>query len=1111
MNIRIILGLSLIAATQWAAAVNVQDTPVHGDRIAFQYDNDLWLAARSGGTARRLTQSAGIEQWTRFSPDGKWLAFTADYGDNQDVYVMPGNGGEVRRLTWQPGPDIVRGFTPDGSRVLFESSEGHFSNRLRYLYTVPVGGGIPQRLPVPSGYKAAYSPDGKTLAYSPNAESFAQWKNYRGGTQSRIWLLDLASLAVTEVGKPQGGSNDTDPMWIGDTLYFNSDRNGEFNLFRYNGAGAEATALTRFDDFPVRTPAASADGRIVFEQGGYLHEFDVAAAASKRIVLSVISELAETRPRLASDMKWVREAAGSPDLKRVAFNYRGEIVSVPAEKGDTRQFTRSPGSNDHSPAWSRDGAKIAWFSDRSGEYALYVAAQKDSSKAREYKLQGAGFYSAPVFSPDGNRLAFQDNSQSLWVIELGSGKQVRIASEPVYSPLDLMTASWSPDSRWLAYTVQASGLIRTVYAWSVESGKSLQLTDGLSEMDEPVFDPDGEFLYVLASTDAGPLKDWFSQISTDNSMSNALYAITLRRDGPNPAPPQSDEAAGEEAQSEADDEDDDEDADEGAKKDEDEDGKAASDDKSDEPKGTRKITPGKRVRIDAEGLADRIVALPAGTGTRRGLKVGATGEIFFLETQGQTSFAAFEGPSELKRFSLESRETKTLAQKVEEFQLSDDGKRIAYRIGTDWFVNDVADELPSGKGKLALDKIGVQVEPRAEWAEILEDAWRINRDYFYATNYHGADWPAIREKYRAFLPDLATRSDLDRVIQMMLSELSVGHSYLGPGDYPFKPKKINVGLLGADYEIVDGRYRFSKVLGGLNWNPDLRSPLRTPGVEVKVGEYLLAIDGMELRAPTSVHALLENRAGRQVSLRVGPNANGRGARDVVAVPVDSEVNLRYLDWVEGNLRYVTERSAGRLAYVHVPNTAEAGHASFKRYFYPQSDRAGIILDERFNGGGLIADYYIDILRRPFIANWSLRYGSDLVSPRGAVFGPKVMLTDETAGSGGDLLPWMFKRFELGPVVGKRTWGGLVGILGYPTLMDGGSVTAPNLAIWTEDGYSVENQGVTPDVLVEQWPAEVKNGRDPQLDRAIDIALEALAEHPPAQRKRPEFPTRARRN
>lgn len=1069
-------------------AIDLADTrmlaapAVHGDRLAFAYDNDLWLASRSGGTARRLTQAAGQESAPRFSPDGQWLAFSANYGDNMDVYVMPAGGGEARRLTWHPGSDVVRGFTPDG-QILFQSEEGHFTRRLTYLYTVPVGGGVPKRLPVPSGAKAALSPDGRTLAYTPNAEVFAQWKHYRGGTQSRIWLMNLADYAVREVAKPAGGSNDTDPMWIGDTLYFNSDRDGEFNLYRYDAAAGQATALTRMTGFPVTGPSADPSGVIVFEQGGRLHQLDTASGTVTPIRLSVVSDLVETRPRQASDVKWVREAAGSPDLKRIAFNYRGEIVTVPAEKGDPRQLTRSTGANDHSPAWSRDGQRIAWFSDADGEYALYVGEQDGSGTPRRYALDGAGYYDTPLFSPDGKRIAYQDNSQSLWVIDLGSGRTTRIASEPVYTPLDLMSANWSPDSRWLAYTVQNAGLIQTVHAWSVESGTSLRLTDGLTEMVQPVFDPNGEFLYVLASTDAGPLKDWFSQISIDNAMRHGLYAITLRRDGPNPVPPQSDEVAvggGEDAKN----------------------GKKDKDGKDGEKKPPV-------VRIDAEGIADRIVALPVGEATRHGLAVGASGEIFFLETVGRTSFEAFGGAAELKRYSLESRETKTLARNVESFMLSGDGKRIAWRIGQDWFVGEVKDELPQGKGKLALDRISVAVDPRAEWAQILDDAWRINRDYFYATNYHGADWNAMREKYRAFLPHLATRADLDRVIRMMLSELVVGHSYLSPGDYPLAPQKVPVGLLGADYTVENGRYRFARVLGGLNWNPDLRSPLRTPGVEVKAGEYLLAVDGVPLHAPTSVYAPFENRVDRQVRLTVGPSADGKGARDVVVVPVGEERGLRYLDWVERNQRYVTEKSGGRLAYVHVPDTAENGHASFKRWFYPQSDRAGIVVDERFNGGGLIADYYIDILRRQPIAHWTLRYGEELVSPRGAIFGPKVMITDETAGSGGDLLPWMFKRFQLGPVVGKRTWGGLVGILGFPTLMDGGSVTAPNLAIRTEEGYAIENVGVPPDIEVEQWPAEVNAGRDPQLDRAIAVALAALERQPPPSAQRQPFPVRTR--
>ncbi|MFC4310509.1 PDZ domain-containing protein [Steroidobacter flavus] len=1081
-----LLGLVMAPLGHAADAGNTRmlsSPAVHGQNLAFVYDNDIWLTSLTGGSARRLTQAPGKESALRFSPDGQWLAFSANYGDNTDVYVMPAQGGEARRLTWHPGRDVVVGFTPNG-RVLFYSERGRYVAQSTQLYSIAVTGGVPERLPVPLGTKASLSADGRTLAYIPNREVFRQWKNYRGGTQSRVWLMDMGDYSVKEVPKPAGGSNDTDPMWVGGTLYFNSDRNGEFNLFRQDASGV--TQLTQLKDFPITDPTTDGGGVIVFEHAGYLHRLDTRDNSVQQLRISAISDLVETRPRLASDPKWIREAAASPDLKRMAFNYRGEIVTVPAEKGDARQLTRSTGANDHSPAWSADGKQIAWFSDSSGEYELLIGDQDGKGKPRRYKLAGAGFYDSPVFSPDGARIAYRDNSQSLWVTETATGKNIKIASEPFYSPLNLMRASWSPDSRWLAYTVQAAGLIQTVNVWSADTARSIQVTDGLSEMLEPVFDPNGEFLYVLASTDAGPLKDWFSQINIDTPVRYGLYAISLRQDGPSAVPPQSDEVDLNALTS----------------------APAESENKKTKDKDKSAST-APAVRIDAIGIEDRIVALPVGTGVRHDLRVGASGEIYFIEGSGATAQEALSKPGELKRFTLDKREVKTLARGVDSFLLSRDGKRIGYHVGQDWFVTDVADELPPGKGKLALNTVSVAVDPRAEWSQILDEAWRINRDYFYATNYHGANWPAMREKYRAFLPDLARRSDLEKVIEMMLSELAVGHSFQTPGDDPFKPAKIGVGLLGVDYTVEQGRYRFGKILGGLNWNPDLRSPLRAPGVYVKPGEYLLAVDGVELRTPTSVYSLFENRVDRQVRLTVGPSADGKGSRDVVVVPIADETSLRYMDWVEGNIRYVSEKSGGRLAYVHVPDTTTSGHTMFKRYFYPQSQRAGIILDERFNRGGQIADYYIDILRRPPIAHWKLRYGEDLTSPRGAIQGPKILLADENAGSGGDLLPWMFKHFEIGPIVGKRTWGGLVGILGYPPLMDGGGITSPNIAFWTEQGYGVENEGVAPDVDVEQWPREVNAGRDPQLDRAIEMALAELAKHPATAPKAPPPPVRVR--
>ncbi len=1077
------LTVALLSTLPLAASADTRmlSEPAHGgDRIAFAYDNDLWLAGRDGGPARRLTSAAGREQAPAFSPDSRWLAFSADYHGNTDVYVMPADGGEARRLTWHPSTDLVRGFTPDGKSVLFTTQRGVHTNRFTEFYTVPVQGGVPTRLPVPHGHKAALSPDGRFIAYTPLGERFNQWKHYRGGTQSRIWIMRLSDYSVTEVPKPASGANDTDPLWRGAELLFRSDRDGEFNLYAWTPGQGQPAALTALRDFPLTSPSTGADGSVVFEHAGWLHRLDAGAAQPVKLSVQAVSDLAETRPRIAKGGKWVRGAAPSPDLKRVALEFRGEIVSVPADKGDPRNLSQTPGAHDRSPAWSADGKQVAWFSDAGGEYALQVADQDGRAQAKRYALDGAGFYDMLAFSPDGKHVSYRDNSQSLWILTMASGKATKVASEPVYTPLNPMRASWSPDSRWLAYTVQNAGLIQTVYVHSLESGRSTAITDGLSEAIEPVFDPKGEFLYLLASTDAGPVKDWFSQISADMGQTFSLHAVTLRRDGPHPLPPQSDEPGASE-------------------KDE----KKPDDGKDKDAKDS-----GVQVRIDFERIADRIVALPVGSATRRNLAVGASGEIYFIETVGLLSFASFGGPGELKRFTLDKREAKTLAENVEAFALSSDGKKVLYQVKDNWFATDVADKLEGGKGKLNLDAISVRVEPRAEWAQILDEAWRINRDYFYASNFHGADWPAVGEKYRALLPHAATRYDVDRLIQMMLSELSVGHSYLRSGEYIGAPEKIGVGLLGADYAIKNDRWQFSRVYGGLNWDPDLRAPLRAPGIDVREGEYLLAVDGEPLAASDNLYAAFENRVGRQLRIRVGPNADGSGSRELTVEPVDSETGLRYRAWVEDNLRYVSEKTGGRVAYVHVPDTGGSGHASFKRYFYPQSEREAIIVDERYNGGGLVADYYIDILRRPFVARWVMRYGAPHVTPRGAIFGPKVMLADETAGSGGDLLPWMFQRFELGPVIGKRTWGGLVGILGFPTLMDGGSITAPNLAIWTEDGYAIENVGVPPDIEVEQWPKDLNAGRDPQLDRAIEEIMKQLPSAPPKAPTPPPFPRRA---
>jgi tricorn protease len=1054
----------------------VSDPAVSASHLAFAYANDLWITSVEGSGARRLTSHPGVESGPRFSPDGTLVAFTGRYEGNTDVYVVPVTGGAPRRLTWHPGDDRALGFTPDGAAVLFSSPRGVYTRRYTQLFTVPVEGGFPTRLPIPHASTAALSPDGATIAYVPLAEPFVQWKHYRGGATSRILLFDTASQEVEVVPQPEGRCNDTDPMWIGGALYLRSDRDGELNLYAFDQATTEVTRLTDHRDFPVL--AASAGGeRIVYEQAGHLHLLDPSSGASRRLELGVAADLVERRPRWARGARWVRAASLSPSGARVALEFRGEIVTVPREKGDDRNLTRSPGVHERSPAWSPDGERIAYVSDASGEYALHIAAQDGRGDVRELPLEGPGFYGDLVWSPDSKKISFTDNARAIWIIDVASGEQTRVDADVVYGPLRSLrgTRSWSPDSRWLAYTRNTPTFRNELFLYSVADGTSYPVGDGLADITLPVFDASGKYLYFLVSTDAGPVNDWFSQSNADMRSVQQIYLAVLGKDVPSPLARQSDE--------------------EGGRVDE------AGEDPKEEAEGKEEPV---EVRFDAEGLAERILALPVAAGVYGDLEAGPAGQLLYrraASTDDQADFAVC-------RYDLERRKEDELLGKADGFALSADTKRALVQVGEAWHVVDVGEEpkLDLEKFPLDVESIDVKVDPPAEWAQMFHEAWRINRDFFYDPGYHGADWPAMRDKYATFLPHLATRNDLFRVIRWMLSELAVGHSYQGNGDLWWEPETVPGGLLGADYEIDEGRYRFSKVYGGLNWNPDLRSPLTEPGVDVQAGEYLLAVEGRELRPPDNLYQRFERTADRITEIAVGPNPDGSGSRTVKVVPIESEADLRNRDWVEGNIRRVTEATGGRVAYVYVPNTAGMGHTYFKRYFFPQANREAVIVDERHNGGGQVADYYIDILRRPPVSYWATRYGEDVKTPIAGIHGPKVMLIDETAGSGGDLLPWMFRRFQLGTLVGRRTWGGLVGILGFPVLMDGGVVTAPNLAFWTpEDGFAVENEGVAPDVEVEQTPKEVIAGRDPQLEKAIEIVLEQLPAEPPPPPERPDYP------
>src|SRR5579863_1654050 len=1072
------LSLLLLIAVGSVAAADqsllLQKPTVNKTHIVFSYAGDLWSVPRDGGEATRLTVGQGIETDPIFSPDGSLIAFQGEYEGNRDVYVIPAEGGTPKRLTYHPAADDPVGWSPDGKQILFRSDRTNYA-RITQLFTIPVEGGFETPVDLPMAYDGSYSSDVSKIAYMPIAPAFQSWKRYRGGETTSIWLANIADAKVEKI--PRENSNDFNPIWLGDKVYFLSDRGGPVSLFVYDTAAKKVTPLVHNDGYDMKS-ASAGGGAIVYEQFGSIHLFDLKSGKSKKIEISVSGDIPSLRPSFEKLGSRISNANLSPTGARAVFEARGEIFTVPADKGDVRNLTNTSGVAERNPSWSPDGKQIAYFSDESGEYELHLRAQNGMGDVQKISLGTTpAFYYDPIWSPDSKKIAYEDSQRQLWYIDLESKKPVPIDKDTYFAPQRGLNPDWSPDSKWIAYTKILKNHLRAVFLYSLADGQPHQASDGMSDAQFAKFDKNGKYLYFTASTNVGLTTAWLDMSGDERPTSSSVYVAVLRKEDASPLAPESDE---EKAQ-------------------------AKTEDKGDkENKNSESKNP--EVRIDLAGIDQRILALPILPRDYISLDAGKTGNLFLTEkVQDPAAPPEERETATLYKFELKTRKTDKVLENLRRFTISGDGEKMLYRQGTNWIISAAGTPAKPGEGVLKLDGMEARIDPRAEWKQMYHEVWRIERDFFYDPNLHGIDWRSADRKYEPYLDTVASRGDLNYLFEEMLGELTVGHLFVRGGAFP-EIKRVKGGLLGADYKIENGRYRFAKVYSGENWNPQLKAPLTQPGVNVAAGEYLLAVNGRDVAPPANIYGFFEETAGKSVVLRVGPNADGSGSREVTVVPVENEAALRNLNWIEDNRRKVDQMSGGRLAYVYLPDTAQGGFTNFNRYYFAQVGKEGAVIDERFNSGGQIADYIIDNMSRPLTNFFLTRAGEPFTTPQEAIFGPKAMIINEYAGSGGDAMPWLFRQRGIGPLIGKRTWGGLVGIVGFPSLLDGGTITAPDLAFYNLKGeWDVENHGVAPDVEVEYDPAEARAGHDPQLEKAVQVVMTELEKHPAPQYHQPAFP------
>ena len=1061
-----VVTLAPARATSQETARLLRQPTVSATQIAFEYGGDLWIVGRDGGEARRLTSTPAVEADPYFSPDGRSIAFTSNRSGVDAVYVMSVDGGDPKRITWSPAGEQARGWTNDGTRVLFASGRLSAPTSYMKLFTIPVNGGPATKLPPYMGFRASYAPDGKRMVVDRVSRWDVEFRSYRGGQNTPLTITDVASGAEQRL--PNERTMDIDPVWLGNTIYFVSDRDWAENVWAYDVPSGRLQQLTHFTDADVKSLGGH-DSTLVFEEDGWLWTMPTSGGTPRKLAITVRGDFPWAEPHWTDVTRSIASASLGPTGKRALFEARGEIYTVPVEKGDVRNLTHSSGAADRAPVWSPDGRTIAWFSDSGPGYRLVIGDAEGLGPKRSIPIGRAKMAWNPAWSPDGSRIAFVDDKALLLVVDVASGKITVADTGGAAQDRGAMRPRWSPDSRWLAYAKSFPNQFRRVVLWSLDDGSRHVITDPLASAAEPVWDRNGKWLYFLASTDLGVQSGWADLGSLTRTSTSGVYVALLRNDEATPLAPESAEEVAARAA-----------------------GRPLP-----QTDTTRRAAPGDTtatratVRIDFAGLGRRIVALPVPVRDYGELAAGPAGSLFIAEqVPNQPGMT-------LTRWEMATRKSEPFATGVSNLSVSNDGKQILWRSGppqaAQWHVASTKMAPKPGEATLRFS-LGMQLDPEREWAQIFEEAWRIERDFFYDPNLHGANWTAVHARYAPLIPYVRHRADLNYVLDMLGGELSVGHSFVRGGDMPAVDSS-RVGALGADLVADGDRWKIARIYTSEDWNPGLRAPLDAPGVKARAGDYIIAIDGQPLTTREEPWKALDGAADRQISLRLATKADGSDGWNVTVVPVRSEAQLRQRAWIEDNRRRVDSLSHGTLAYVWVPNTSQPAISAFDRYYYAQQDRQGAVIDERFNGGGLLDDYMVGIMSRYYVGGVT-----DFVPgarptrlPASGIMGPKVLVTNELAGSGGDFFPWVFRQMHVGPLIGTRTWGGLVNAaVPYP-LVDGGSITAPALAVYgPERKFVVEGEGVPPDIEVIEDSRDVMAGRDPQLERAVSEAMQLVA-------------------